>query len=235
MADAIRAHTTLPEFPKGVSIEEAYEALPMIAESVCDQSVVGIKAGLTNPDVLGMFGLTEPLLGYLYDWGEAINGDSLPCHDHAQIECEISIFVDADGTPIALAPAVEFVRVAFSDMTDFTPANLIMCSLGADRFILGDKKPWADTTLDALDDVVITLKKDGSEILRTTPTDSLGGPRSAVRWGLGEARKRNMLLHKNMVLLGGTCGSGVPLETGSYVVEYGSFGQITFEVVSDQR
>ncbi|MEM6300598.1 MAG: hypothetical protein AAF749_02585 [Pseudomonadota bacterium] len=232
LAVSIRNHKPLPAFPSALSLDEAYEGVTSVAGRVCDEMIGGIKAGVTNPQLQEFFGLTQPLLGYLHDWGRTRSGATIPYHQEGKIECEVAILLDKEGHPTALAPAIEFVRFDFSNPKDFTPANMVLCSLGADQFILGNEHPWNDSVLEAINDTVITLLKDESELLRTTPKESLGGPKNVTAWALREAKRRGFTVTSPTVLLGGTCGTAIPFEPGSYVADYGEFGKLEFVVDS---
>ncbi len=230
LATAIRNRDPFPQFPKGLSLDDAFDSLYPLATLVCNESTAGIKAGLTNPEIQKLFGLDSPLLGYLYDCGERQVGDTIASHEKGQIECEIGIVLDEEGRPKSLAPAIEFVRVDFSEPSDFTPPNLVLTNLGADQFILGQEVDWEEKLVAGLEDLAISLRRSGEEILSTTAGASLGGPKGAVAWCVAEARNRGMRFSARTVLLAGTCGSGMPLEAGDYLADFGSLGAIEFKV-----
>ncbi len=232
LADAIRSHAPLPEFPPGVSLEEAYAVLPEIAERLCDTRIAGLKAGLTNSDVQALFGLDSALLGFIYDWGILEPGDSLQHREYAQIECELGIILDPSGNPLSIGPALEFVHLPFSRPEDFTGANLVLSSLGADRYLCGDFVDWEEGPLQHLFETTIRLERDGEKLLEVSACDSLGGPDNAVAWCVGEARNRGLDLVESGLLLTGTCGSGIPFQPGHYVADYGSFGRLEFEILA---
>lgn len=230
LATAIRNREPFPQFPEGLTLDDAFDSLYRLAALVCDERTAGIKAGLTNPEIQKLFGLDSPLLGYLYDCGQRQVGDSIASHKKGQIECEIGIVLDEEGRPKSLAPAIEFVRVDFSEPSDFTPPNLVLTNLGADQFLLGQELDWEEKLVADLKDLAISLKRNGEEILSTTAGTSLGGPKGAVEWCVGEARNRGLRFSARTVLLAGTCGSGMPLEAGEYVADYSSLGKIEFQV-----
>ena len=235
LASDIVGHNPLSEFPEGLTLDDAYALLPSVAERVCDRKIRGLKAGLTNTDLQPFFGLDHALLGYVYDRGELILGDGIPLLAGSQSECELAIILDADGQPKSLAPAIEFVYVNFSRPEDMTAANLVVSSLGADRFLVGEQMPWSEVDFDAIKNSKLTAKLDGSTIMETSPMDSLGGPEQALQWCTSEARKRGLQIEDGSVLLCGTCGGGLPMLTGGYSVDYGSLGRIDFEVTMSSR
>ena len=230
LATAIRSHEFLPAFPPGLSLGDAYRGLSQMAPLVCDDKPVGIKAGLTNPDIQQLFGLDHALLGFLYDWGELRSSDPVLYRANAQLECEVAITVDQAGNPKAIAPAIEIVFVNFLRPEDMTPPNLVLSSLGADRFLVGEPVPWDDVDFDAIESAEIAMSLSGDEILKASPHDSLGGPRDAWRWCINEARRRGFQFSEDSVLLCGTCGAGLPMRRGSYAVDFGPLGSIEFSV-----
>lgn len=229
---AIRSGNPLPAYPEGLTLEGAYSALKPFTLEACDNSIAGIKAGITNPEVQQLFGLESALLGYLYDWGQLQAGASMVCREGGQIECELGIVLDDEGRPVSVAPAIEFVKVAFSNPTDFTPGNLVLANLGADQFMFGAPHDWDEESIDELADVTIRLTHDGNEVLETTSTASLGGARGAVTWCVEEASRRQLLLGQQTLLMAGTCGAAIPQAPGHYVADYGPLGKIEFDLVA---
>lgn len=230
LAEKIIDHQPLPGFPDGLTLDEGYELLPSVAQRVCKQRVRGIKAGMTNTDLQSLFGLEHALLGYLYDRGELTPGARIPTLEGSQIECELAIILDAEGRPKSVGPAIEFVYVSFSKPEDMTAANLVVSSLGADRFLIGDQVPWSEVDFDSVASSPLVAQLNGSTVLETSPMDSLGGPLQALDWCVAEARNRNLDFEDGAVLLCGTCGGGLPMLAGSYSVDYGALGSIAFEI-----
>ena len=227
---AIRSHSPLPAFPQILDLEEAYNALDEIGNRVCSSGITGIKAGLTNPDIQALFGLNHALLGRLYDWGELRPGDVVKHRANAQIECEIAVQLNAEGKPVKIGAAIEFVYVNFSKPQDLTPGNLVATSLGADRYLLGKQFDWYEVDFNTLRSAHIALSLDEERILTTSPYDSLGGPEKATKWCVDEAIARGLEIRDEMILLCGTCGAGIPLQPGNYIADYGLLGKIEFTV-----
>lgn len=232
LSEAIRNHQPLPAFPQGLTLEQAYQLLPEVAAGVCDVAPRGIKAGLTNPDIQAFLGLDHALLGHLYDWGEHSGDTPLALRAGSQLECEVAIVLDADGRPKAIAPAIEIVYLNFAVPEDMNAANLVVSSLGADRYMLGRQLPWDSVDMAALAASTICAVHNGETILETSAMDSLGGPVDALAWCVGEARKRALRIEEDTLLLCGTCGSGLPMAEGEYRVDYGPLGTLEFTVAA---
>lgn len=182
IALAIKTHSSIPPLPKGITVEDAYAALPHLVKRVTGDRPGGLKAGVTNTGIQAFLGLEEALLGMLYDSSAAKDGLDLPFVKGRKIECEMGIRLNADGSPQSVGPAVELVNLDFSIPEDLTAGNLVLCNMGTDRFILGDMTPWDQFDFSLLAEVEVTVIHDGKKRLTTSPLDSLGGPQSALDW-----------------------------------------------------
>lgn len=229
LANAISAKTQLPEFPSGITVAEAYHYIPDLTQRVSD-GPAGIKAGITNTDLQRLFGLEEPLIGLLYQNSEIQSGNSLPYSPHRRIECEMAVTFNADGDPISVGPAIEFVSLDFARPEDMTPGNLTLCNLGADRFIRGEMTDWDSFDFDELTAIDIIAKRDGETLLTTSPMDSLDGPANALDWCISKARSLGFALPDNGILLAGTNGTAIEAQPGHYEISYGPLGSVTFSI-----
>lgn len=223
---AIKLQEPLPAFPESLELDRAYSLLPEVVTGVTGSDVAGVKAGLTNPDLRALFGLESSLLGQLYGSGRMQQGQAVPYHEKLAIECEIGIVVDAAGQPRSFGPALEFVCVDFARPEDMTPANLVLCNLGAWGFIQGPQKPWSDHILDS----PVVLSRDGETVLETSIGDSLGGPVAALQWMREEAGRRGIPASDGALLMAGTCGGAVPAERGHYKADYAELGSVEFTI-----
>ena len=62
IALAIKTQTSILPLPKGITVEDAYAALPHLVKRVTDDRLGGLKAGVTNTDIQAFLGLDEALL-----------------------------------------------------------------------------------------------------------------------------------------------------------------------------
>ncbi|MDG1507777.1 MAG: hypothetical protein P8Q28_08190 [Luminiphilus sp.] len=232
IALAIKTHSSIPPLPKGITVEDAYAALPHLVKRVTGDRPGGLKAGVTNTDIQAFLGLEEALLGMLYESSAASDGLVLPFVKGRKIECEMGIRLNADGSPLAVGPAVELVNLDFSVPEDLTAGNLVLCNMGTDRFILGNMTPWDQFDFSLLKHVDITVIHDGKTKLTTSPLDSLGGPQSALDWCVTKSAMLKLPITQNCVLLTGTCGAALPGEPGHYEVNYGALGSIKFSIAN---
>ena len=228
LASAIKTKTSLPKFPPGITVTEAYSLIPQLMEHVSAEGAAGLKAGITNKDLQALFGLDEPLLGLLYQHSETANKSTLS-HTHSRrIECELGIRLNADGSAISIGPAVELIHLDFCQPEDMTPGNVTLCNLGADQFILGEMNAWESFDFKALADIEITLKRDGKVVLSASPLDSFGGPEAALAWCISKAKTVGFAIPQEGVLLTGTNGAAMEADPGHYEASYGPLGTIEF-------
>lgn len=228
LASAIREHAVLPPFPSGVSLAQAYAMQPAVSLNI--GQAAGYKAGLTNVITQQKLGLDQPLLGHLYSTGEQHAGATLVHRSHSAIECEIGIIVDTDGRPLSILPVLEFVHVRFASPRDISAANLVLCNLGADQFMLGQPLPWHTGLQALIEQDGIRLTRDQQLIQDVSALSSLGGPEPAREWMIREIRRHQWPLGEHTLLIAGTCGDAIPFQPGSYVADYGPLGQIEFNI-----
>ncbi len=226
LADALKAHETLPAFPNDLALEDAAKLQDQVVQRLCAGGSAGLKAGMTSPGLQEFFKLDGALLGQLYPQGRLEAGAILPHLPKLSIECEIGIVVDANGAPKSVGPAIEFVYLDFANPQDMTAANLLATNLAADRFMPGPQFPWRAL----YNDITLRLTRDGEVVNEASVMESLGGPATALPWMCAEAKRRNIPLADNMLFMTGTCGGVVPAEPGHYVGEYGELGSVEFTV-----
>lgn len=226
LATAIERHETLPAFPDGLTLDDAYRIQSEVVSMLSPDGAAGIKAGVTSEPLQQFFKIDHALLGKLYGSGEVRSPIQLP--PKASIECEIGIVINADGTPVSAGPAIEFVRVDFSLPEDANAPNLVACNVGADRYLRGPQGPWRDDW----SSLSVTLTRDGERLMTARLTDSLGGPDRALAWMLKEAPVRGFELKDNLFLMTGTCGQVITGEPGLYRADYGDLGVVEFEVTA---
>lgn len=226
--------TRLPEFPQALSQQQADSVARQVAAAVAGgdhpQAFAGLKAGVTDAAVQKHLGLDEALIGHLYPGRRVEEGARLAMHRKALIECELAIQVNKQGRPLAVAPALEFVRLDFARREDLKPANLVATNLGAEAFLIGEARPWCAQTLATLRNEPVLLFRDGTLVFEAALVGSLGGPEAALDWMLGRAEERGWMPTCDTWLLTGTLGQAIPFEAGSWRVEYESLRPIHFRI-----
>lgn len=222
LADAVTSGRTYPAFPDGLDLDAA-EAIQMELVTLVASRPAGVKAGVGEPAVQRFLGLDGPLLGFLYEGRRLDDGAELVADPAVRIECELGLRLSADGRIEAVCPVVEIVRPDFAP-GDLSGTNLAACNVAADRFLPGAWQPWTGSL-----DGSIAVARSGEVVLEAGLTDSLGGPESAAAWMRAEAARRGVALWDGMLFITGTCGQALPLQAGSYEVDFGGLGALRFD------
>jgi 2-keto-4-pentenoate hydratase len=116
-------------------------------------TAVGWKIGFNTPAVQQVFGLSEPVVGYLLDSGVTADGATVSLTGWVvpAVEVEVAIRVGDGGEVAALAPALELVDldISFDDIEPVLAANI--CQRGV---VFGPEVPGVDPWA-----IVATVKK----------------------------------------------------------------------------
>lgn len=225
-AEAIKAHTPLPELYTAFDLETAYTLQHKVTALRSPDSLNGIKLGVTNPQAQAFFGLDHALLGSLYGDARLPAGATIQSLEGRALETEFAVLVDEEGQPKAIAPAIEIVFVSFSRKSDMTAANLVVGNLGADLFLVGDFLPWDSPH----GDVTATLTRDGEVVNQACMNEALGGPAAALPWIWNEIQARGYPTRGETLIMMGACGTVVPALEGTYQADYGAMGSLDFVV-----
>ena len=192
-----------------------------------------LKAGATSLAAQQQLGLSSPLLGSLYVRGKLHSGCEVVVTEGQELECEIAVVVDGNGSPVSLVPVVEVVYLKFSQAADLSVVNAVAANLGTDRFICGEPRPWDGS----LSEIAITVVKDGDKVADISNDYSFGGPAAGVEWMINEARKWRLWGEgtDDRLLLLGTCGKAMEASSGEYRIDFGPLGEVTFSLRGDGR
>ncbi len=228
LAAAIASHAALPPFETERSLDDAYLLQREVTRARSEGAVGGVKAGVTAPAMQGFLKLDHALIGSLYADSRYESSCKIPYIEGRNLECEVAIIVDGEGRPKSVAPAIEIVRVQLERPSDLSAPNLVACNLGADAYIVGEPIPWEPS----FNDATVTLTRGVDVLNQAAMSDALGGPEQAARWMWQEARKRGFRCEEGTLFLGGACGAVVPAAVGEYHADFGSLGEIEFEITS---
>jgi 2-keto-4-pentenoate hydratase len=228
IANAVTNTEPLPAMTETLTLEEAYRVQLELIRQIAPDGIAGLKAGVTTAAAQKHFGLQHGLLGELYLSGRLDPSDSIVVNPQAVIECEIGIVIDGGGDPVSVGPAIEFAYADFSRPLDASAVNLVAGNLGAYRFIQGSQQPWRSS----FSGIRVQLSRDGEVVNEASMLEALGGPEHALPWMLQEATKRGLPIADGMLLMTGTCGRPTAALPGSYVADYGEFGQVSFTVAA---
>lgn len=226
LAGALKNNQTLPDLKVALSLDEAYLLQHQVTKRRSPGGVIGIKAGVTAEPVQRFFGLDQALIASLYDGTRLSSGAEISGLEGRVIESELALKTDEEGNPVEIAPALEIAAVRFAAKDQMNAANLVLCNLGADLFIVGDFVPWQPE----YNDLTMKLVR-GDEILNETSMSvALGGPGPGAKWVHQEAIAKGFSLSEDLIFMMGACGTVVPAETGHYVGDYGPLGTVELVV-----
>lgn len=226
IANALKQNETLPDLKLDLDLDEAYLAQHRVTKSRSPKGVVGIKAGVTAEPVQKLLGLEHALIASLHHGSQLVSGASILPIEGRLIESEVALKLDGTGKPISIAPALEIVAVRFTAPEQMSAENLVVCNLGADRFVVGDFVPWSPE----YNDLTMVLFHDGEAVNETAVSVALGGPESGAAWVYREACRTGFELNEDLVFMMGACGKVVPTKSGHYVGDYGSLGKVELVV-----
>jgi 2-keto-4-pentenoate hydratase len=136
------------------------------AELAAGAAPVGWKIGFNTPAIQQVFGLDDPVVGYLVDTGVSPDGAVIPIGGWRApaVEVEVAVRVGDDGGVAGLAPALELVDldVTFDDIEPVLAGNI--CQRGV---IFGDEVPGIDPWA-----MVAVVSKADQEIARGAITEA---------------------------------------------------------------
>ncbi|MEM7133862.1 MAG: fumarylacetoacetate hydrolase family protein [Chloroflexota bacterium] len=237
---AVEPIPLLSQTIENLSYADAYtfqESLSAQFEDTGD-SRVGYKLGLTGPQ--RPFGAEEPLYGRIHKSMILDNQETVQLSHfvRAMMELEIAFIFENDldypATPESLslaishvAPAVELPDLLFADMENLSWLDLIAIGVAPRRVIVGD--------LVALDDIDVNEVSVQASYNGEASTEGLGANVMGDQWValdfLAEKlNDRGVQIRAGDIVITGSMSPMVPINPGQYEVDYGSLGQIAFEV-----
>src|SRR5690606_1848532 len=202
LAQALATYSPLQRVPSVITAEQAYAWQPAVSRKV--GPTAGYKAGITNELIQRKLRLDQPLLGHLYRSGEQPGGAVLAHRPHAAIECELGIIVDAQAQPCWTGPAWEFGHLRFTAPAALAAANLVLCNLGADQFMLGQPQPWLSGLEALMESSTIRLFRDNQLTQQACALSSMNGPEEAGEWMLDQIRNHQWPVTEGTLLMTGT-------------------------------
>lgn len=219
------------------AVQHEYVRLRLAAEAVA-----GFKAGATAPAPQKAFGLTEPITGVLFHSGHRRPGATLRLSDFRALMLEVELGfrvgktihnvpsdVDALREHIdACMPMVELADIPYGS-AKFTGPDLIAGNSASCAFIAGPEPDWRGEDINA---VQVRFTRDGEPLHEAPASDVMGDQWQALLWLVGRIVDQGYALEPGHILMTGSIGAAHPGEPGSYLADFGTFGQVGFEVVA---
>lgn len=207
------------------------------------EQLSGYKLGFTGLEPRP-FGAPSPIYGRLFKSLEFTNGDTVVIDETfaagAQgVELAIRFSQDAlfqtsdfplsDETILSLidavAPAFENPDLAFSG--EFNYLDIIAQNTGSRFYVLGDFVP-VDHLSGSIDDIPVTVTKDGEVMLEGSASDALGSQLNAVEFLLQQLAQEGIPVREGEIVATGSLGGDLGLEPGTFVGDFGEVGQVSF-------
>ena len=193
-------------------------------------SVVGYKAGLTNPAVQKRFNASAPVWGQLYAPMLLKDGASVDAKFGARPLFEADLLVRISSAAINQARTPEDVLKSIDQVIPFIelPDLVVMAppklngaaiaaiNVGARLGVVGEPMAVQQTAAfsDALRDMVVVVKGDGAELDKGKGSDVLDHPLNAVVWLVQDLAKQGVKLKKGDLVSLGSFSKLMPPKAG---------------------
>lgn len=220
----------LTETYPGISTEEAYRIqLLNVERRLADgRKIVGKKIGLTSPAMQGMFGVSEPDYGHLFDDMLVSQGEGFKASQLLQprIEGEIAFILDRDlkGPGVtssdvlqATAGVTAALEIIDSRIRDWKIKiqDTVADNASSGAFALGSK--MVPVTGMDLRHVGFVLTKNGRLAGTGAGAAVLGSPAQAVAWLANKMGEFGIALKAGEIVLSGAACAAIPLAAGDSV------------------
>ena len=180
---------------------------------------VGWKIGFNTPAIQAHFGLTDAVVGYLFDSGVRPDGArvSLAGWGAPAVEVEVAVRVGADGEVAGLAPALELVDldISFDDIEPVLAGNICHRAV-----IFGDEVPGVDPWA-----MVATVHKEDDVVAEGRLVEDPATTAAFVRSYLAS---HGAALHEGDRIIAGSVVAPVAVAPGDELrVSFGPLGQLS--------
>ncbi len=220
----------LTEIYPGISVEEAYKIQLINVERRLGggRKIVGKKIGLTSPAMQGMFGVSEPDYGHLFDDMLIYQGAAVQTNELLQprIEGEIAFILDRDlkGPGVtssdviqATAGVTAALEIVDSRIRDWKIKiqDTVADNASSGAFVLGSQMVSA-RDLD-LRHVGFVMTKNGRLAGTGAGAAVLGSPAQAVAWLANKMGEFGIMLKSGEIVLSGAACAAVPFAAGDSI------------------
>ena len=225
-----------------IDVKTAYQIQhAYVRKRLADEKIVGFKAGLTSEAGQKRFGVDAPLAGVLFKSGKQAIGSTigLSSFKDLRIETEIGFVIEKAITqPMkdvaelqekiqTAMPVIELPDLGFADMNHLQGVDIIAANVAAAQFIVGKEKGVEDLELNAIS---VTLSLDGNKVNSGQGADALGAQWNAALWLVNTMVEQGYSIAPGNIIITGALGKMLPGKPGKYIADYGSFGEISFEI-----
>ena len=227
----------------GLDSETAYEIQRLyVAERLKNDGIGGFKGGLTSKETMAKFGVDSAVTGVLFESGAHEGHSAIKAADFRMpmIETEIGyVMGERIDSPVrtfaelipkikGVVPAIELPDLGFADMKQLKGVDIIAANVASAQYIVGMEHALAPETLD---DISVSLRKDGETLSTGKGSDALGGQGKAVVWLVNSVVAQGYSIEPGKVLITGALGKLVPGKKGVYIADYGeALGKLFFNI-----
>jgi len=244
--DAFHAkrYTADLSFPiTGISLEEAYAVQDAVSELRIESgdAVVGYKVGCTSPAIREQFGLSEPIVGRLFErhvhsalqTREVFYSDYVNCA--IEPELVLRIRKDLEGENLSdheLIDSIEYASAGlelhhFHFWFGSPSSQELICSNGIHAGLIVGEERVSATTLTFRDES-FQVWKNGSLVTRALAAEIKGGPLHSLRWLIRHLTEKQQRLKAGSFVIPGSPVELIRIESESEVaVIIERVGQLT--------
>lgn len=213
-----------------------------VARKYGPQAVAGYKAALTSAPAQAILDTDHPASGYLLRPGWLANGDTVrqAAFTLPFIELEIGYFLrdsllTSPESPEMLrslvggvAPVIELPDLGFPSVDSLNLTNFVAHNAASRQFMVGEVVPLSRAP--DLNNLTITLYKDGVELGKASGADALGDQWNALNWLIDHRLTQGDPISKRHLLITGSLGQLFPFQAGRYRADYGALGSVEFVI-----
>ena len=236
--------------------EDAYDFQEDLVDELEDRGerVIGYKLGFTG-DSPRPFGAPSPVYGRLLASQENNSGATIDISEtfvDAALGVEVALYISRDaefetsdfplsdetlmGLIASVAPLVEMPELGFEEgKMGINYLDLIANNAGAKGFVVGTPVALSDIEDSdddndrlAIDDINVTVFKDGEQIATSFSGDALGSQLAALEFLLLELARVGEGVEAGQIIATGSLGGDLGLEAGEYRLTYSGLGEHTF-------
>ena len=205
--------------------------------------VAGLKMGLTSFAKMRQMGVTEPVYGFLTDYGACMDGGAIHTDEliHPKVEAEIAFVLkhplkgpgchigDVLAATDFVVPAVEVIDSRYEHFR-FDLKSVIADNTSAARYVVGGTSRGVDG-LD-LKNLGVVLEKNGEVVATAAGAAVLGHPASSVAMLANMLGQRGQELPAGTFIMTGGVTEAIPVGVGdSVTVRYQHLGTVSMRFV----
>ncbi|MBV1878158.1 MAG: hypothetical protein KUG79_10995 [Pseudomonadales bacterium] len=231
---------------------DAYKIQAQLVSLIVEQDpIAGYKAALSNAMAQKMFKVDSAASGVLFASGLYESGAEIAKSNFVMpvLETEIGFQVGTTLNPsdgpvdlqtakramAAVLPMVEVADTGFVARVSLA-TDLIAANSGSASFVVGEHGiansavGLAELAAADLNQIKVTMSKDGEKQGEGKATDAMGDQWGALLWLVNQILSQGYTLKAGAYLMTGSLGKIYPASSGDYIADYGDFGQVVFSI-----